>query len=183
VYLLAISGLYVRTFFADFCHKTTSVILIITSRHVASLHAGLTLIIYRAGLACMHLKPTTAVVSNAILTLICYLCGVAKGSPWPLSTNLGPTRNTTSWQHADKEYRYVCVCSCAVYFVCEFSILASKVRSVSSSYFRSICPYVFCRFLPQDTSYWYSGSFPQLTVRAWNCPNHTAIMYSINQYF
>ena len=70
------------------CLGFDGLILLNTSRHVASLRAGLTLIIYWVGLACVHLKLNSAIVADA--TPICYLCGVARVQP---STSDGPTCN------------------------------------------------------------------------------------------
>jgi len=70
------------------CLGFDGLILLNTSCHVASLRAGLTLIIYWVGLACVHLKLNSAIVADA--TPSCYLCGVARVQP---STSDGPTCN------------------------------------------------------------------------------------------
>jgi len=59
-----------------------------TSRNVASLRAGLTMMIYWAGCRGLHASETQQ-LDDA--TPICYLCGIARAQP---STNDGPTCNT-----------------------------------------------------------------------------------------
>jgi len=75
-------------------------IFIFISRYVASLRAGLTLMIVIAYIthsdwpsvsSCLYsLRASETMVADA--TPVCYLCGVATGQP---STNDGPTCNTS----------------------------------------------------------------------------------------